>query len=121
MSADSRQVGDEGEEAAAAYLRHRGYSIRGRNIRFPYGEIDILAEDPDGCLVVVEVKTQRSLAYKDPLLQVNPHKARTLWRLAQTVTLRYPSEDVRIDIVSVYQPSSFEECRITHYPNAIQF
>jgi putative endonuclease len=40
-------------------LRHRGYKIVGRNLRYPPGEIDVVAEQ-SGELVFVEVKTRRS-------------------------------------------------------------
>ncbi|MBU6142160.1 YraN family protein [Patescibacteria group bacterium] len=42
---------------ACEYLSARGFRIREKNFRRPWGEIDIVATDPKGILVFVEVKT----------------------------------------------------------------
>jgi len=45
---NSRQrLGAWGEGVAAQYLSERGYTILGRNIRTPYGEIDIVARQEE--------------------------------------------------------------------------
>ncbi|NPB06033.1 MAG: YraN family protein [Aquificae bacterium] len=46
------------EELALSYLLSVGYTLLGRNLRTPYGEIDLLLKDGDE-LVVVEVKGGR--------------------------------------------------------------
>ncbi|MCC6580214.1 MAG: YraN family protein, partial [Phycisphaeraceae bacterium] len=59
-------TGQRGEQLAAQYLRRQGYRILARNLRFRFGEIDLLAMAPDGLtVVVVEVKASRS---ENPLL-----------------------------------------------------
>ena len=48
-----------GERAAARHLRKQGYRIVARNLRTRFGEIDLLAEAPDGrTIVAVEVKAR---------------------------------------------------------------
>lgn len=37
-------IGRWGEEKAAQYMISRGYQIIDRNVRTPYGEIDIIAQ-----------------------------------------------------------------------------
>ncbi len=49
----NRSVAARGERTAARHLTRRGYRILGRNLRNRFGEIDILAEDPDRRTVVV--------------------------------------------------------------------
>lgn len=54
-----RALGDQGEQAAAEFLRAKGYRIIARNAMTPRGEADLVAWDPDGrTLVVVEVKSR---------------------------------------------------------------
>ena len=62
-----RATGTSGEELAANYLVGRGWWVLDRNWRCRNGELDIIAWDPDGVLVICEVKTRRGLGYGDPL------------------------------------------------------
>ena len=57
---ERKSVGELGEEAACRLLMKKSYIIRERNWRVRYGEIDIIAYDPNGCMVFVEVKTRKS-------------------------------------------------------------
>jgi putative endonuclease len=40
----NQRIGKWGEDTVAAYLVERGYEIVARNVRTPYGEIDIVAD-----------------------------------------------------------------------------
>ncbi len=51
----NQKVGQWGEQAAANYLSAKGYEIKARNVRTPYGEIDLIARK-DGFTIFVEVK-----------------------------------------------------------------
>lgn len=55
----NKALGDFGETYAAHRLRRNGYQIVDRNLRYPPGEIDIVAREGDE-LVFVEVKTRRA-------------------------------------------------------------
>jgi putative endonuclease len=101
-------VGDYGEQLAARYLRDCGMKILDRNWRCDQGEIDIVAMD-DVCLVIVEVKTRRSLAFGSPVEAVTPVKAARLRRLAACWLEDHRSAghtvaDVRIDVIGVLRP-----------------
>lgn len=74
-------LGRAGEEAAVRRLSELGYRIVARNVRFRFGEIDIVAEEL-GCLVFVEVKTRTGSAYGTAAEAVTPAKQRKLARLA---------------------------------------
>jgi putative endonuclease len=56
------EFGAKGESAACLFLERKGYRIVERNARKPWGELDIVAEGPDGTLVFVEVKTMREFS-----------------------------------------------------------
>lgn len=51
------ELGVRGEAAAAVFLERKGYRVIARNVREPWGELDIVAAAPDGTLVFAEVKT----------------------------------------------------------------
>ncbi|MBP2017715.1 putative endonuclease [Symbiobacterium terraclitae] len=98
----STRVGQEGEDAAAAYLASLGYRIVARNVRFRAGEIDLVAED-GGVLVFVEVKTRRGRGFGSPAEAVTAEKRRRLVRLASLYLARRggPVPPCRFDVVSV--------------------
>jgi putative endonuclease len=103
-------VGAYGERLAARYLVDSGMHILDRNWRCEQGEIDIVAMD-DRCLVIVEVKTRRSLAFGSPVEAVTAVKAARLRRLACCWLAEHRSlvdsvADVRIDVIGVLRPVS---------------
>lgn len=100
-------VGRYGEKLAVRHLQAKGFVILVQRWRCSRGEIDVVAVD-DGCLVVVEVKTRRSVSAGTPQEAVTAAKlARlrvlaALWLEQQEVSWR----DVRIDVVTVSIPRS---------------
>lgn len=54
---DKTAVGRRGEEEAAAYLARHGVLVVERNVRFPDGELDLVAREGE-TLVFVEVKSR---------------------------------------------------------------
>jgi putative endonuclease len=102
-------LGAYGERLAARYLVESGMRILDRNWRCDQGEIDIVAMD-DKCLVIVEVKTRRTLMFGSPVEAVTAVKATRLRRLAGCWLADHRSlvdsaVDVRIDVVGVLRPA----------------
>lgn len=56
---EKRSLGDEGEDFACSYLKKKYWKILSRNVSEKFGELDIIARDPNGILVFVEVKTMK--------------------------------------------------------------
>jgi putative endonuclease len=56
---EKQRIGSLAEDIAVKHLVKQGYHILERNLRKPWGEIDIVAEKK-GALVFVEVKALRS-------------------------------------------------------------
>lgn len=107
-----------GEDAAADFLEDNGYVILHRNIRFPEGELDIVARQ-DAELVFVEVKTRQSDEFGSPELAVSPNKQRRQMAAAgRFISLcRLHHVPVRFDIVSVlWTPDA--PPKIEHHRNA---
>jgi putative endonuclease len=97
-------LGERGENAAAKFLRNKGYKIICRNFKCAMGEIDIIARDGK-TLVFVEVKT-RADDEPTPEDQVNPNKQHQLTKAARFYLSRYgtPQPPARFDVVAIVWP-----------------
>lgn len=97
-------LGQRGEELAGAWLVSQGWSIVARRWRCPAGELDLVAIDPGGVLVGVEVKLRRGPRAGEPLESVD---RRRLLRLRAALgqfraTSAAPRGDgLRIDLVAI--------------------
>ncbi len=104
----TKAVGDEAEDAAAAWLRARGLAIVQRNYRVargPHargGEIDLIAQDPDGTLVFVEVRHRADTRHGGAAATVSPAKQRSIIHAARhyLATLR-TLPPCRFDVVAI--------------------
>lgn len=95
-------LGAFGETWAAGLLTRLGYRVVDRNVRFPRGEIDLVAWDGQE-LVFVEVKCRRSRRYGSPADSIT--RAR-FGRLATAIALYLQEKDLdpdsyRVDVVSI--------------------
>ena len=81
MKDPRRQLGNAGEDLAAAALKKRGYKILERNYVTPLGEIDLIARQGK-TLVFIEVKTRKGDRFGAPEEAVNPAKQNKYRRLA---------------------------------------
>ena len=102
MKDPRRQLGDQGEDLAAAVLQQQGYKILERNYVTPLGEIDLIARQGK-IVVVVEVKTRRGTRFGAPQEAVNPCKQGRLRRLADYYlkAKHLTGNPVRFDVVAV--------------------
>ena len=123
-----RKIGAEFEDLATAHLQSKGYRILDRNRVYPWGEIDIIAEQyattRSGAkmlmLVFVEVRG-RSVEHEWLSLEesILPRKAARLRRAIETYLLFYRGQaaQTRLDLVTVRGYS--DEVKIDHYENYI--
>ncbi|WP_082057251.1 YraN family protein [Psychromicrobium lacuslunae] len=104
-----QQLGRVGEELAADFLARRGFEVVDLNWRCPQGEIDLVAFDGE-ILVVIEVKTRRSLSYGHPFEAISEAKLRRLRTLAVLWARHhgYLSCRIRLDAVAVLAPRGAE-------------
>jgi putative endonuclease len=110
------ELGRKGEDAAAEYLSKNGFSIREKNWKTKYGEIDIIAETPE-FLVIVEVKTRSSTAFGNPEDAVDLRKQRLLVNMADFYIRKFDiMKETRFDVLSVIMNAGGTS--ITHYPFA---
>jgi len=94
--------GKEGEEAAAVFLKKKGYRILEMNFRTKTGEIDIVAEHKK-TVAFIEVKTRSKLNFGQPETAVNEAKQRKLFRVAELFLAKYKITErpCRFDIVAI--------------------
>lgn len=112
--------GQQGELAAARFLRKNGYRILMRNYQTRGGEIDIVARFGD-VLVFVEVKTRRTDAFAQPFQQVDGHKQHRMTRAARSYLAHYKDRvpPARFDVISIVWPEGVKP-RFEHIKNAFQ-
>ena len=117
MKNPRRQLGDVGEDLAAAALKKQGYKILARNYVTPLGEIDLIAQK-GRTVVVVEVKTRKSLRFGSPQESVSLTKQKRLRRLADYYLKdkRLTGVPVRFDVVAVTLAG--DEPQVEIIPNA---
>lgn len=95
-----QEIGNFGEDAAADYLKEKGYNIIQRNFRCKTGEIDIICVK-GGCTVFVEVKTRKNSLYGSAAEFVNYHKQVKIKRAAMYF-IKNQDADMRFDVIEVY-------------------
>ena len=113
----NQRIGKWGEETAVEYLSQRMYEIVARNIRTPYGEIDIIARQKD-IVVFVEVKTRTSNKMGLPEEAITPRKRQHMISAAEHYAAENEIDHWQIDVIAVEgKPGSTPT--ITHFENAI--
>lgn len=118
------RTGTLGEEIAAKYLRGSEYKIVEINWRRVWAEIDIVAIDPKGVLVFVEVKTSRLRLDKidnfQPEVHFDSKKKEKVKRAATYYAnlrrgLIQETAGWRVDLIAVV--INEKDCSIRHYRN----
>ena len=109
-------LGERAEGLAAAWLSARGWTILARRWRCPQGELDLVARDPDGVLVAIEVKLRRTDRAGSPSESIDRHRLQrlrsALGRFADQVQAPF-SEGMRVDLLAV-RPADGGRWRLTH-------
>ena len=104
MSKRTKNLGDAGENFAAAYLKSRNYEILARNFRFgKTAEIDIIASI-NNIIVFVEVKTRNNQKYGTPAEAVTLKKQQKIIKAATKYLLDNALFDsaCRFDVIEVF-------------------
>ncbi len=112
----NQSIGRWGEQAAAEYLSERGYEITGRNIRTPYGEIDLVAHK-DGLTIFIEVKARTSRSFGPPEVAVTLRKQAHMQACADYYAQQNEIDHWQIDVIAVERLAG--QVEIMHFENAI--
>ncbi len=120
---DKIGLGNYGENKAVQFLVEKGYQIVDRNVRTPYGEIDIISLDPEqgeSEYVFVEVKTRRQNPLWNPSEAISNAKQKHMIDSASHYINEHcqTRSDWRIDVIMV-EIDQKEHVRLTHFENAL--
>lgn len=112
-------LGEQGEAAAAKFLKRKGYKIVARSDSGKFGELDIVAVDKR-TVVFVEVKTRRSALKGHPVEAVDEKKRRKITSLAVGYLKRHGLSECpsRFDIIAITWPEGVKKPTIEHFENA---
>ena len=119
MTAARQELARWGEALAAGFLAAQCYEILERNVRTPYGELDLIACRED-VTVFVEVKTRASGACGLPEASVTPAKQAHILASAQHYLQTHPDRDGdwRVDVIAIRRFSQ-RSPEIVHFENAL--
>jgi len=120
MSKTGRQIGNEGEEIAAAYLESKGWLILDRNYFFEKAEVDIVAYDHTQ-IIFVEVKLRSGTYFGRPEDYVTSKKESLVKKAAEAWVYERKMETalVRFDVIAIVQDNK-KAPNITHFEDAFR-
>ncbi|WP_322798603.1 YraN family protein [Thermoflexus sp.] len=115
-----RSVGAAAEAFVAAYLEAHGYSIRARNWRSPFGEIDLIVEG-EGWLRFIEVRARRTDRFGSPEESLTPRKRQRLLQTALAYLGQWegPEPCWRVDLASVSLDAQGRPVSVTFLENIL--
>src|SRR4030095_244342 len=113
----NQRIGQWGEETAVEHLTQLGYEMLARNIRTPYGEIDVVARQGN-MTIFVEVKTRTSNTMGLPEDSITARKRQHILSAADHYAAEKEIDHWQIDVISIEgRPNT--KTTITHFENAI--
>lgn len=111
------EIGTNGEQIAAIFLKNKGYLILEINWRTGKKEIDIIAENADS-IVFIEVKTRSNFNYGFPEEAVTESKKKLLKLAAEEYfEQKQLNKNIRFDIISILQQGKNTK-EIIHFEDA---
>lgn len=117
MTLYKKEIGAWGENVAVEWLVEHDYQIIARNVRTPYGEIDIIAKQGD-VTVFIEVKTLTSSREFFPEKNITQKKQQHMLNAAQYYTAEHEIDHYQIDAIAVEgKPGTIPT--LTHFENAV--
>lgn len=103
MAAPASAEGQRREAQALAHLQSAGLRPRAANVRYRFGELDLVMDHGE-VLVFVEVRYRRSASHGGALASIGDGKRRRLWQAAQAYLSANPAlakRPCRFDVVAI--------------------
>ena len=98
--AAARTSGYAAEDAACAWLVKQGLRIVERNVRFTFGEIDIVAWHGE-TLVLFEVRLRKNARFGDAATSITPRKQARLWAAGEAYAAQFKRPPpMRVDVLA---------------------
>lgn len=115
MTKHNQRVGAWGEETAAVWLAGKGYEVSRRNVRTPYGEIDIVVQK-NGVTIFVEVKTLTSSRSFFPEHQITARKLEHMLNSAAHYAAENGIDHWQVDVLAI-EGKPGDKLTIHHFEN----
>ena len=115
MTKHNQRVGAWGEETAAVWLAGKGYEVSRRNVRTPYGEIDIVVQK-NGVTIFVEVKTLTSSRSFFPEHQITARKLEHMLNSAAHYAAENGIDRWQVDVLAI-EGKPGDKLTIHHFEN----
>ena len=117
---ETKEWGDRGEAQTARFLRGRGCRLLASQWRCRFGELDLVARDPSGTILFVEVKLRGEGSIALPREFVDGRKQARIRAAAALWLSRYaPDAPARFDVAEIYASES-GELRVEYLEDAFQ-
>lgn len=120
MPAESQRVGTAAEAYLAQRLRAAGWRVLAERFRLRAAEIDLIALDPGGVVVFIEVKARKAGGLVSGVEAVDARKRARLRRAAEVFLLQRPElrgREVRFDVVELVRDGGVLRVK-TYLPGA---
>jgi putative endonuclease len=115
MSHETRAKGQAAEDLAARYLSDLGYRVLKRNYRTRNGEIDLVAEDPEGAvLVFIEVKSGDGTRFPGFYDSIGARKLEKIAQVAAAYIENSDRRDGNFRVDAVFIEKGGETPRVIH-------
>lgn len=115
---NTQRIGKFGEDIAEKYFKDNNYKIISRNIRFRFGEIDLLIEK-DGELIFCEVKTRCNTLYGMPFESVTKSKLRKMKKAVRQILGKNFEKPWRFDVISIEISPLLKLKKLQHFQNIL--
>lgn len=99
----TKEIGSRAEQFAQQYLRKQGLKVLATNVGYPFGEIDLIAEDGDE-LVFIEVRFRSSQSHGTAAETVQKPKQRRIVLASQAWLANnrtYQNHYCRFDLIAI--------------------
>ncbi|MCW2614833.1 MAG: hypothetical protein JWN08_1827 [Frankiales bacterium] len=116
----TQALGQYGEDVAEQHLLAVGMVVLDRNWRCREGELDLVAREPDGTIVFVEVKTRSGTGFGEPSEAVGRKKAAKVRQVACRWLVECRprgTPGLRFDVVSIVRRRGYAPV-VTHLRGA---
>lgn len=118
-----QKAGQQAEEFAAQYLEQSlGWTILERNWRCRKGELDLIAWDGSG-LIIIEVRSRSQTYYGEPIEAIDERKLKQLQRVIPCYLWSRPgweSELIRVDAIALFLQNDMVQS-LVHIRNVLDF
>lgn len=115
----NQKIGIWGEQVAAEYLAQKGFAIIEKNVRTPFGEIDIIARVED-VTIFVEVKARTSNSFGLPEEALTRRKLAHMHSCASHYAANNEIDTWQCDAISV-EGKPGQEPHIEHFENVTNY